>query len=513
MRKPALMLLSLIGLFDSFYLSYKHFKNIIPPCTGNIFSDCGQVLTSEYAYFFGIPLAYIGIIYYAILTVSLVTYLKTKDHRPIYLFILANSVGIFFSVYFVFLQLVVIKAICTYCMLSALVTFSIFGLWQKLFNLEKNNLVIASSSIIYQNFIKRIFFLLNPEIIHDVMVLSGAVFGRIRVVRFLFRYLFLIRHKSLHQEIFGINFKNPVGLAAGFDYNGNLWRILPCIGFGFQAVGTVSNHPFKGYNRIMLGRLPKSKSLYVNKGFKNIGSEKIIKKLEGSSIAYPLGISIGQTNDKKFVSGLEEAIEDIYHCFSSFQNSKVDFTHFELNISCPNLENSVDFYTPVRFIKLADKLKELKLTKPVFIKMPINLTANQLVSLLDIAKEYYFIKGVVIGNLQKNRKNKSFDREELKRFAGEPGSFSGLPTQKDSNDLIKTCFHRYKARFVIIGCGGVFGAIDAYKKIKLGATLVQFITGMIYNGPQFAAEVNNGLTELLKKDGYSHISEAIGVEA
>ena len=173
------------------------------------------------------------------------------------------------------------------------------------------------------------------------MVLSGAVFGRIRVVRFLFRYLFLIRHKSLHQEIFGINFKNPVGLAAGFDYNGNLWRILPCIGFGFQAVGTVSNHPFKGYKRIMLARLPKSKSLYVNKGFKNIGSEKIIKKLEGSSIAYPLGISIGQTNDKKFVSGLEEAIEDIYHCFSSFQNSKVDFTHFELNISCPNLENSL----------------------------------------------------------------------------------------------------------------------------------------------------------------------------
>ena len=301
MRKPALMLLSLIGLFDSFYLSYKHFKNIIPPCTGNIFSDCGQVLTSEYAYFFGIPLAYIGIIYYAILTVSLVTYLKTKDHRPIYLFIFANSVGIFFSVYFVYLQLVVIKAICTYCMLSAMVTFSIFGLWQKLFNLEKNNLIITSTSIIYQNFLKRIFFLLNPEIIHDIMVLSGAVFGRIRVVRFLFRYLFLIRHKSLHQEIFGINFKNPVGLAAGFDYNGNLWRILPCIGFGFQAVGTVSNHPFKGYKRIMLARLPKSKSLYVNKGFKNIGSEKIIKKLEGSSIAYPLGISIGQTNDKKFV--------------------------------------------------------------------------------------------------------------------------------------------------------------------------------------------------------------------
>ena len=190
MKKQLLLLLSVLGLVDSIFLSWKHFKNIIPPCTGSIFSDCGQVLTSEYAYFFGLPLAYIGIIYYSILVLSLLIYLKSRNRKAIYIFIIANSIGVFFSIYFVFLQLVVIRAICTYCMLSAMITFSIFGLWQNIFNKEKKILAVISTSFIYHHFLKRIFFLLNPEIIHNLMVKFGVLFGQISIFRFFFKYLY-----------------------------------------------------------------------------------------------------------------------------------------------------------------------------------------------------------------------------------------------------------------------------------------------------------------------------------
>jgi dihydroorotate dehydrogenase len=130
--------------------------------------------------------------------------------------------------------------------------------------------------------------------------------------------------------------------------------------------------------------------------------------------------------------------------------------------------------------------------------------------MLEVINKFTFIKGVIIGNLQKNRKDPSLDQDEVKKF--KTGNFSGKPCKKRSNELIKLTFQKYKKRFVIIGCGGVFSVNDAYKKIKLGASLVQLITGMIYQGPQLIAQINLEFLNLLKKDGFKHVSEAVGVD-
>ncbi len=125
--------------------------------------------------------------------------------------------------------------------------------------------------------------------------------------------------------------------------------------------------------------------------------------------------------------------------------------------------------------------------------------------------EQHSPKGVIFGNLQKDRKDPSFDAAEIEK-AGK-GNFSGKPTYARSNGLIRLAYKKYKERFVIVGCGGIFSAEDAYTKIKLGATLLQLITGMIYEGPQLIAQINMGLEELLKRDGYTHISQAIGTSS
>ena len=137
--------------------------------------------------------------------------------------------------------------------------------------------------------------------------------------------------------------------------------------------------------------------------------------------------------------------------------------------------------------------------------MPIEKSDEDVFKMLKVIVEFKFIKGVIFGNLQKDRKDPSLDQEEVRKFP--VGNFSGKPCEKRSNELIKLCYKKYGKRLIIIGCGGVFSAEDAYQKIKLGASLVQLITGMVFQGPQLIPQINFGLAELLKKDGFKHISQ------
>ena len=142
--------------------------------------------------------------------------------------------------------------------------------------------------------------------------------------------------------------------------------------------------------------------------------------------------------------------------------------------------------------------------------MPIEKTDDETLKMLEIIVEFPVI-GVIFGNLQKNRKDSALNREEVKKFS--VGNFSGKPTEIRSNELIALAYKKYGKRLIIIGCGGVFNAIDAYKKIKLGATLVQLITGLIFEGPQLVAQINLELPRLLKQDGFKNIKEAIGANS
>lgn len=504
-------LLSLFGITDAAYLTYEHYQQVAPPCTVNhllpIVSDCGKVLRSSYSVMFGIPLAVFGIVQYSFLLLAIILLAVFRKKIFAYWVILQSMIGAIFSLYFMYIQIGILKSICTYCTLSALISFIIFFLVAKFFFREKASLRLSIIAFLYQYVMKPVLFLFDPEFIHNIMVSRGEMIGK-TFIKKLFNWKLNYSSKKLRQNIDGINFEGPVGLAAGFDYNGQLTQVLYSLGFGFQSIGTITNLPSEGNPYPRLGRLPKSRSLMVNKGFKNNGAVLIANNIQKLNFKVPIGISVGVTNDPK-IDTVKDAIGDIRRTFQIIEKMKIKNSYYELNISCPNLnDGSVDFFKPENLNRLLQLIDQLKWKKPVFVKMPVSISDRKFVSLLEVIVKYKFIKGVVIGNLWKNRKNKLLDRQEVKNFSD--GSFSGKPCGPRSNELIKLTYKKYGKKLTIIGCGGIFNGQDAYKKIKLGASLVQLITGIIYQGPQVISQINMELEELLKKDGYKNIREAVG---
>jgi dihydroorotate dehydrogenase subfamily 2 len=317
-----------------------------------------------------------------------------------------------------------------------------------------------------------------------------------------------VDNEALQIEIGGIKFSNPLGLAAGFDYKAKLYRILPSLGFGFGTIGTITNMPYEGNPGIRLGRLIKSKSLLVNKGFKNDGIQNLTSKLKGKTLNSPVGLSVGPTNSEK-IDGQEKATADILSAFRTAEGANLDISYYELNISCPNLFCRIDLYSPNTLEILIKSVSKMNLSKPLFVKMPISETNERILEMLEIISRYP-VQGIIFGNLQHNREDKSFVEGEIVKQG--KGNFSGKPTEKRSNELIALAYKNYGDKLTIVGCGGIFNAKDAYRKIRLGASLLQFITGLVFEGPQLPGEINKGLIKLLKQDGFNKLTDAIGID-
>lgn len=369
-----------------------------------------------------------------------------------------------------------------------------------------NRFISDLTGVTYQQIVKPIFFQFDAESVHNMMVGTGSTLGKIPIAKDLLRTLYRFDHQALSQKIDGIPFSNPIGLAAGFDYDANLTQILGDMGFGFQTVGTVTNEYYEGNAKPRLGRLPKSKSLLVNKGFKSGGVESVIGRLESQDFPVPVGVSIGSTN--KLYDKPSQQIDDMMVTFEKVDKRLPKVSYFELNVSCPNLKTGEPFTTPKRLKALLTELEKAHISRPIFIKMPSDLSIDNSMELLKIADKYT-ISGAIFGNLTKDRKNPDLDPQEVATATA--GNFSGKPVERRANALLSAAYKHYGDRFTLIGCGGCFSAEDAYTKIRLGASVIQMITGMIYQGPQVIGQINRGLVELLHKDGYSHISEAIGV--
>lgn len=497
------LFLATLGFFDARYLTLVHYKKVILVCHQiPFFSDCGKVLQSPYSTIFGIPLAVFGLINYSILILIILLAFISKKRFFQYWLIIQTKIGFIASLYFMFLQIFVIKSLCLYCTASAVISALLFLII--IINLKSPLLSLVG--MIYVLIVKKILFLFHAEFIHDSMTSFGETLGKSKPIAKLISQYLITNNQSLKQTLVGINFESPIGLAAGFDYEAKLTQIAPAIGFGFQTIGTITNQPYGGNPLPRLGRLPKSQSLLVNKGYKNLGADRTIAKLMGLNFNIPVGVSIGRTNSKKLISQ-KESVTDIIQAFTKFEQSNIQHQYYELNISCPNLYGSIEFYSPKNLNNLLVEVGKLIIKKPIFVKMPIEKTNQETLKMLDVISKYK-IQGVIFGNLQKDRNNPSFDPDEIK-LAGK-GNFSGKPTWQRSNELISLTYQQFRKRFIIIGCGGVFSAKDAYHKIKLGASLVQLITGMIFQGPQLMAQINLELPELLKKDGFENIKEAAG---
>lgn len=358
--------------------------------------------------------------------------------------------------------------------------------------------------------IKPILFANSPDSVHEAMVRTGWFTQKIPPVGWLMRMsLKHENHAALSQTVFGLKFANPLGLSAGLDKNAELVPTMHAVGFGFATVGSITARASDGNPRPWYYRLPKSQSLVVNAGLANHGATVIEQRVRGyrSDLFehFPLVASVAKTNSPETCTD-EEAVVDYLSSFETLKHNP-HIAMFEVNISCPNTYGGEPFTRPKPLEDLLGKLDALDLLQPVTIKMPINLDWADFDALLRIIMKHK-IAAVTIGNLQKNRKAVEL-KDELPDAV--LGNLSGKPTYDMCNELISRTYAAYGDKLTIIGVGGVFSAEDAYEKIKRGATLVEMVTGVIFNGPQIVGQINHDLVKLLEGDGYANVSEAIGV--
>lgn len=357
---------------------------------------------------------------------------------------------------------------------------------------------------LYKKILKPIFFLSDPEEVHDHMTAMGVLLGKLKIARVLTKWVFSYQNQAvLAQNILGVEFKNPIGLAAGFDKNAQLLNILPSVGFGFAEVGSITAEPCVGNPKPRLWRLKKSNGLLVYYGLKNDGAVAIAKRLKPTKFSFPVGISIAKTNCE-LTADTNEGVKDYLKGYTVMQDIG---SYVTINISCPNAFGGQPFTSADRLDLLLRAINQEPKTKPIFLKVSPDLNTEEVDALLEVAGKYS-IDGLIISNLTKKRENtKLLDTE-----VPEVGGMSGKIVEDLSNQMIAYVYKKMAGRFVIIGCGGVFSAEDAYKKIKLGASLIQMISGMIFEGPQVIGQINQGLVKLLNRDGYTNISQAIGVD-
>lgn len=349
---------------------------------------------------------------------------------------------------------------------------------------------------IYRGVLKPVFFLFDPESVHNSFIGFGKLLGGNRIGRWLIRWMYHYENPMLRQHILGINFSSPVGLSAGFDKNAEIIDICGELGFGFSEVGSVTKLGGKGNEGTRLKRLPDSKSLWVNLGLNNFGADAIASRLKGEKHSMPFCVSIAKTNCKETVDD-KIGEEDYLYSLKKFNECDAG-AFYDLNISCPNAYGGQPFSRPKAYEALLNGSDKLKIKKPIFVKLSPDLTKKEIDDIIEISSKHK-VDGFIISNLTKKHGMGS-------------GGLSGKAVEGLADEMLKYVYGKTKGRFTLIGVGGIFSAEDAYRKIKYGASLVELITGMIYQGPNLISEINIGLVELLKRDGFKNVNEAIGSE-
>lgn len=347
--------------------------------------------------------------------------------------------------------------------------------------------------------VRPLLFKLPAETAHNLGKRAMRVEQKSTLLRWLVRFRYRYRHPMLAVERFDTTFPSPVGVAAGFDKNGEVTRCLADLGFGFVEVGTVTPYPQPGNDRPRMFRLPEDDAMINHLGFNSQGAERVRERLETETLPdVPVGINVGKMN----TSGQAEAIEDYRRAFDRLY----DFPdYFVVNVSCPNTPEEFDEDDPEHLESIFTTLAaENDAEKPVLVKIGPDSTPEALAELVDIVTDFD-VDGIVATNTTTDRPELDSEHRE------EWGGLSGAPLEEPATETIRTLAGL--TDLPIIGVGGVRTAEDAYRKIRAGACLVQLYTGFVYRGPETAREINRNLVELLIADGFDSVTEAIGVDA
>jgi dihydroorotate dehydrogenase len=337
----------------------------------------------------------------------------------------------------------------------------------------------------YKFIIRKIFFLFSPEKAHYLLF----ILLKLPFVSIFLKLIYKYDHPSLQRQLFGLTFPNPVGLAAGFDKNGEVVDYLSNLGFGFIEIGTVTPRPQPGNPKPRLFRLPKDQALINRMGFNNEGVEKVAIRLGRKKSKVLIGGNIGKNKD----TPNPEAIHDYETCFKALYDM-VDY--FVVNVSSPNTPGLRELQEKEPLRKLLSRLKSLNNSmpgqKPILLKIAPDLSDAQLDDIIRIIKETG-IEGVIAANTTVNRENLTTPKTEIGQI-GE-GGLSGKPLRDSSIEVIRYLFEKSQGSFPIVGVGGIHSPEDAIKKLRAGASLVQIYTGMIYEGPALVKNVKKRIVE------------------
>ena len=343
------------------------------------------------------------------------------------------------------------------------------------------------------NFFRPLIFKFSPEVAHSLAIKALKLNN--------FPINKIIKSEILQTNFCGKKLFTPLGVAAGFDKNAEVYNPLYKLGFGFVEVGTITPKPQIGNPKPRVFRLEEDEALINRLGFNNIGSEESKKNIENNSPNGLLGINIGPNKDT------ENRVEDYLICFRKFHNLA---DYITINISSPNTENLRNFHKNEELDNLLkcinEEKKNLNSNVPIAVKVSPDIDEKSIDEISELFLKYNVQIVIVSNTTDRNRENIS----NINKL--EKGGLSGKPLENISNELINKFFKLVGKKILIIGVGGVDSAEGVFNKIVSGATLVQLYTGMVYKGPTIASKINKDLDEIVKREGFKNISEAIGTK-
>ncbi len=343
-----------------------------------------------------------------------------------------------------------------------------------------------------------VFFFFDPEKIHQFVTRGLKLFNQFPCGPKLSRAVFTMQNPALERDVFGLKFKNPVGLAAGFDKNGEMMEEMANLGFGFVEIGTVTPLPQPGNPKPRMFRLPKDEALINRMGFNNLGVDVVadrLRRYRKSETRTPhpaphtpkfiIGGNIGKNKN----TPNEDAVNDYVKCFDRLFDV-VDY--FVVNVSSPNTPGLRELQEKEPLKKLLQTLQQHNdkggISKPILLKIAPDLTNHQLDDIIEIVKESG-IAGVIATNTTISREGLA----STGKNKNETGGLSGKPLANRSTEVIRYLSERSGKAFPIIGVGGIHSAKDAQEKLEAGASLIQLYTGFIYEGPGLVKQINKGL--------------------
>ncbi len=363
---------------------------------------------------------------------------------------------------------------------------------------------------IYKHLIRPVLFRLDAEHAHDLAIdLSSRTQDLAFIHSALTKYT-AVRDDRLRVDVGRLSFDNPVGLAAGYDKSGRAVDGLASLGFGHIELGSVSIDPSEGNPRPRLFRLPDDDAIIVHYGLQNDGAAAVHDRISGRSTDVPVGVNIVKTN-RGIAAPAESADEIIDEYVRAVRVLHDCADYLVLNLSCPNTGDGRDFFVDAEHTRLLlTALSDTPISRPVFLKIsPLGGVAT-IDALLQVVDAFPFVSGFIY-NLAPGV------HSDLRTLEGEwrnlPGALAGKPVESQMNDKISSLYSRMdRSRYRIIGAGGVSTAADVYRKIRLGASLVQLLTALVYEGPWVMKRINEGLCALMDQDGVGSLAEVVGVD-